>query len=137
MINQEAPGQFIKHYSPNIETFLFDFFSENEKQENDLFFKLEDLSNCVLLDFKETIKSKFKFPEKTFLKIFDFSIEGNENEVMHNIYSFLRDAENEKNAKFILICDLNKYMNDENNPNKPTLVDRINKASSSRRILYK
>jgi tRNA threonylcarbamoyl adenosine modification protein (Sua5/YciO/YrdC/YwlC family) len=135
--NREAPGQFIKHYSPNIETYLFDFFSENEneKTENDLILNIKDLSECVLLDFKETIKSKF--PEKTFLRIFDFSIKGCENEVMQNIYSFLREAENEKNAKFILICDLNKYLSDENNQNKPTLVDRINKASSSRRILFK
>ena len=88
-----------------------------------------------MLDFKEIIKNKF--PEKTFLKVFDFSVKGDEIEVMQNIYSFLREAETEKNAKFILICDLNKYMCDEDNPNKPTLVDRIMKASSSRKILYK
>jgi len=129
-INQEAPGQFIRHYSPNIDTYILEF----EERENNFDLKLNEseLKDCVVLDYLEIIKNRFA--DKKFLKVFDLSSTGDHVEVMHNLYNYLRLAEKERNPKYLLICNIDKYMGE--NPNKLTLVDRISKASSNRKIYF-
>lgn len=132
-INKEAPGQFLKHYSPHIDTYIFDF--EEACQENitkHFYVKGSELKDCVVLDYKQIIESKF--PKDKFKKILDLSPNGDHTETMHNLYNYLRLMENESNPKYLLLCDIEKYMPD--NPDKITLVDRVLKASSSRKIYY-
>jgi len=131
IINQEAPGQFIKHYSPNIDTYILDF---DDKIESLKEFKIYDVDfeYCVVLDYNGIIKNKFI--EKKFLKILDLSPTGKHVEVMHNLYNFLRLSEKEHNPKYLLLCNIEKYM--QENPDKFTLIDRISKASSNRKIYY-
>lgn len=129
-INQEAPGQFIKHYSPNIDTYILEF--EGSKSNINLTINEDEFKNCVLLDYRGIIKNRFQ--DKKFLRILDLSATGDHVEVMHNLYNFLRLAEKEQNPKYLLVCNIDKYM--EDNPDKSTLVDRISKASSNRMIFY-
>ncbi len=133
-LNQEAPGQFIKHYSPNIDTYILDFENDiiNGNSKDKMRIKDEDFENCVVLDYNEHIKKRFL--NKKFLRILDLSKKGNITEVMQNLYNHLRLAEKEENPKYLLLCDIEKYMPD--NPDKLTLIDRISKASSSRKIYY-
>lgn len=126
----EAPGQFIKHYSPNIDTYVFEF--EDIHHNSNMKITDEELENCVVIDFNGIIKNKFS--DKKFLNILDLSPSGDHFEVMLNLYNYLRLAEKENKPKYLLICDIDKYMQD--NPNKLTLVDRISKASSNRKIYY-
>lgn len=129
-INQEAPGQFIKHYSPNVDTYILEF-EKNESNLN-LILNEDEFEHCVVLDYRGIIKNKFA--ERKFMKVLDLSATGEHVEVMQNLYNFLRLAEKEKNPKYLLLCDIDKYM--EDNPDKLTLVDRISKASSNRKIYY-
>ncbi len=129
-INQEAPGQFIKHYSPNVDTYILEF---DQKESNlSLIIYEDEFKNCVVLDYQGIIKNKFA--NNMFLKVLDLSASGNHHEVMQNLYNFLRLAEKELNPKYLLLCNIDKYM--EDNPDKLTLVDRISKASSNRTIYY-
>ena len=134
-INQEAPGQFIKHYSPNVDTYIFEFDNEFDKNKNDnslLFLKSEDFEKCVVLDFNNKICKRFS--KDKFMKVYDLSCKGDSSEVMLNLYNFLRLAEKQNNPKYLLICNIEKYMSD--NRDKFTLVDRVSKASSNRKIFY-
>ena len=66
------------------------------------------------------LREKFLFPVENFLQLSKVS---NPIEVMSNIYDYLRVAEKFPCAKIIVLCDLNKHMQD--NEHKLTLVDRI------------
>ena len=125
---QEAPGQFIKHYSPLLDTYVI-----NENQdENDYFLDEKDFSSTVLLDFNGKIIKKYG---NLFGLYKDLSLNGSELEVMHNLYDYLRWAESLENAKTIIICDLEVHMKENNHLN--TFIDRIKKASSSKKIRIK
>lgn len=123
--DQEAPGQFIKHYSPLLDTYII------SEIEDDSSCKLEeqDFKTTVLIDFNGKMIIKYG---NIFGYYRDLSLSGSEDEVMHNLYDYLRWAESLENAKKIVICDLEIYMK-ENNHLK-TFVDRINKASSSKKV---
>ena len=123
-INQDAPGQFLKHYSPKLETYLY--------SGDDIKDYLEeiDLNNkMIFIDYKEIMKNKFLgkkgINEKNFLEL---SKDGNANTVMQNFYNYLHEAEKIEGMKYIIIIDLEKYMND--NSHKLTLLDRMWKAAS-------
>ena len=123
--DQEAPGQFIKHYSPLLDTYII------SEIEDDSSCKLEeqDFKTTVLIDFNGKMIIKYG---NIFGYYRDLSLSGSEDEVMHNLYDYLRWAESLENAKKIVLCDLEIYMK-ENNHLK-TFVDRINKASSSKKV---
>ena len=53
-VNQDAPGQFLKHYSPKLETYLYSGDDIKEYLEE---IKLND--KIVFIDYKEIMKSKF------------------------------------------------------------------------------
>jgi L-threonylcarbamoyladenylate synthase len=120
-IDQEAPGQFIKHYSPKLDTYILDTSELNVLQ-----IKPEE---CVIIDYKGILNKQFTNKFTTYL---DLSPSGDAEEVMHNIYDYLRKAESVESAKLILICDIQTHM--EDNKHKHTLVDRVLKASSHRKI---
>lgn len=121
---QEAPGQFLKHYSPLLDTFVIE-----ERDNCSCSLSENEFKYTVLLDFNGKMKEKFG---NIFGFYKDLSLNGSEDEVMHNLYDYLRWAESMNNAKKILICDLEIYMKESQH--LETFVDRIKKASSSKRI---
>ena len=123
--NQECPGQFIKHYSPLIPTYIFDFLSQNKIEK-------EAITKSVIIDFNEQIKSLIDKDFKP-LKFLDLSSNGATDEALTNLYDFLRQAEEIKNAEFIILPDLKKIL-DNNDKYKLIMVDRIEKASSGNTI---
>ena len=123
-VNQDAPGQFLKHYSPKLETYLYSGDDIKEYLEE---LKLND--KIVFIDYKEIMKNKFMgkkgIKENNFLEL---SKEGDATKVMQNFYNYLHLAEKMEGMQYIIIIDLEKYMND--NSHKLTLLDRMWKAAS-------
>ena len=123
-VNQDAPGQFLKHYSPKLETYLYSGDDIKEYLEE---IKLNN--KIVFIDYKEIMKSKFigkkGIKENNFLEL---SKEGDATKVMQNFYNYLHLAEKMEGMQYIIIIDLEKYMND--NSHKLTLLDRMWKAAS-------
>ena len=123
-INQDAPGQFLKHYSPKLETYLYG--GEDIKD----YLKEIKLSNeIVFIDYRGIMKNKFLnkngIEENNFLEL---SKGGDINMVMKNFYSYLHKAEQYNNKKYIIIIDLEKYMDE--NAHKLTILDRMWKAAA-------
>ena len=127
-INQDAPGQFLKHYSPKLETYLY-----SGDDIKDYLEEIELNNNMVFIDYKEIMKNKFLgkkgIKENNFL---DLSKDGNPNTAMQNFYNYLHEAEKLEGMKYIIIIDLEKYMND--NSHKLTLLDRMWKAASFKKV---
>ena len=123
-INQSAPGQFLKHYSPKLETYLY-----SGDDIKDYLAEIELNDKMVFIDYKEIMKKKYLgkkgICEKNFLEL---SKEGDANIAMKNFYNYLHEAEKIPNMKYIVIIDLEKYM--EENSHKLTLLDRMWKAAS-------
>jgi len=121
---QEAPGQFIKHYSPVLDTYVIE-----ERNECSYSLTQNEFDSTVLLDYSGKIREKYG---EIFGFYKDLSVNGSEDEVMHNLYDYLRWAEGMQNAKKIVLCDLAIYMKESQH--LETFDDRIKKASSSKRI---
>ena len=123
-INQEAPGQFLKHYSPKLETFLY-----SGDNIDDYIVELNVSDKMIFIDYKEIMFKKFNgvkgVNKNNFLELSKF---GDGNVAMKNFYNFLHEAENVPNMKYIIIIDLEKYMDEHSH--KLTLLDRMWKASS-------
>lgn len=91
----EAPGQFLKHYSPKIETKLFSQKSSAETKVD------KDLKIC-LIDFGSKnihLKDKVEFYE-------DLSVNRDIKEAMTRLYFLLRTAEGRKGLDLIVITDI-------------------------------
>lgn len=129
-LDQEAPGQFIKHYSPKLDTFILD---EDETENILKISKLSSPSEIVFIDYAKLLFKKFS--DYKFTNFFELSEKSSPEEVMLNLYDYLRAAEKVEGAKVIVLCDLHKYMLD--NPHKVTLVDRVLKAAAFRKINLK
>jgi tRNA threonylcarbamoyl adenosine modification protein (Sua5/YciO/YrdC/YwlC family) len=127
-INQDAPGQFLKHYSPKLETYLY-----SGDDVKDYLDEIELSDKIVFIDYKEIMKNKFLgkkgIKEKNFLEL---SKDGNADTVMQNFYNYLHEAEKIEGMKYIIIIDLEKYMDE--NSHKLTLLDRMWKAASFKKV---
>ena len=127
-INQSAPGQFLKHYSPKLETYLY-----SGDDIKDYFDEIEINNKMVFIDYKEIMKKKFLgkkgINENNFLEL---SKEGDSTIAMKNFYNYLHEAENFSNMKYIIIIDLEKFMHE--NSHKLTLLDRMWKAASFKKV---
>ena len=123
-INQDAPGQFLKHYSPKLETYLY-----SGDDIKDYLTEIELSDKMAFIDYKEIMKKKFLgkkgIKENNFLEL---SKEGDANIALKNFYIYLHEAEKITDMKYIIIIDLEKYMNE--NSHKLTLLDRMWKAAS-------
>lgn len=126
--DQEAPGQFIKHYSPKLDTYILD----EEELDNVLNISEYKPEEIVYLDYNKILFNKFSLFSNNFLEL---SEKGNPEEAMLNLYDSLRAAEKKENAKLIVLCDLSKHMIDS--PHKNTLVDRVLKAAAYKKINLK
>ena len=122
---QIAPGFFIKHYSPNIDTFLLNrtnsLIKENKKQ---IMF-----NDCVLIDFGgmfESIKSKL-------FKYYDCSPCKDVFEAINNLYDQLHLAEKEK-CNLILINNfyLNKVEGLKNEEHLDAIYERIFRSAGGK-----
>ena len=123
-INQDAPGQFLKHYSPKLETYLYD--GDDVK---DYLVEIEITNKMVFIDYKEIIKKQYLGKKGiTEINFLELSKEGDPNIVMKNFYNYLHEAEKIPDMKYIIIIDLEKYMDE--NSHKLTLLDRMWKAAS-------
>ena len=127
-INQDAPGQFLKHYSPKLQTYLY-----SDEDLKDFVEEIKINDKMIFIDYKEIMKNKFlgkyEIKEKNFLEL---AKDGNPNTVMQNFYNSLHEAEKKEGMKYIIIIDLEKYMDD--NSHKLTLLDRIWKAAAFKKV---
>lgn len=144
--SKEAPGQFNKHYSPLISTYICKFNKMTSKLSNNKLIKCIDLTsevakNAVIIDYNKSIinyidtikKEKLVIDYKP-LEYYDLSPNNISFDAQKNLYKYLREAEKVKNAQLILVPDFENIL-DKENPYKSTLVDRVEKASSFN-ILY-
>ena len=93
--NLEAPGQFLRHYSPDISSFLYQGELSADK----------DISRAIVLDFGKvnaSLKSRA-------LHYLDLSESGDLLEAIHNVFDALRWAETNTDAEYVLITDLVHY----------------------------
>jgi tRNA threonylcarbamoyl adenosine modification protein (Sua5/YciO/YrdC/YwlC family) len=111
--SQISPGQYIRHYSPNIPTYMM---GDGKKL---------DVTKCAIIDLGKTLvhlKGKA-------IKYTDLSEKGDVLEAIGNIYNALREAECFTDANAVLISDLIKgaVINKEH---LASLSDRIYRAAS-------
>ena len=118
-----CPGQILKHYSPNLDTYLLRMTNDNIEKED----WIPDLNDCVIIDFNSHL---LKFKDEC-LSYKDLSIKGDSREGLRNLYSILRYAEKVVNAKYILIYDIGGINDGEY---IPCLYDKIFRASSGKII---
>ena len=121
--NLEAPGQFLRHYSPDIESYLFSGEISREKLQ---------LKESVLIDFAGTFKDK-----KTDAKYYvDLSTSGDYLEAVANIYEVLRWAENTDAESILIInllaCQMTLTERSKGQEHIEALFDRIFRATSGR-----
>lgn len=90
--NLEAPGQFLRHYSPDIDSFLF-----TGKVPDDF-----DISTVVMLDFGGIFAKEYQSLVKYYR---DLSSKGDYLEAIARIYDDLRWAETKQDAKCVLITN--------------------------------
>ena len=115
-----APGQFLRHYSPDIVSYLFT--GETQK----------DISKAIILDFGQ-ILSRFRPQAKYY---YDMSEEGDFLQAIHRVYDALRWAETNTDAEYVLITDLIHFKGSfsaENNQgleHLDALFDRLFRATS-------
>ena len=105
-IETESPGQFLKHYSPNLDSYIL------KKGNSDFKTSLEsnsevNLTKSILIDFGTAFKSM----KDDFGIYLDLSPEGDLREAMKNYYSFLRGVEEKEDMTRIFIVDLNENKN--------------------------
>lgn len=118
----DSPGQLLTHYSPIIESFILSKNISTEDKIQKFDEKMRKFS--VLIDFE----GKYVNFKNEMLCYFDLSSKGSIFEAGRNLFSYLREAENIKNAKYILMTDL--YPHD--NETKKALFDRIYRAASGK-----
>jgi L-threonylcarbamoyladenylate synthase len=113
-ISSEAPGQLIKHYSPNIETYLLDI----------------GLHGSFVCDVSEAALIKFNVPEiDNYKSVISLSETGDVQEAINNFYECLRWGE-VQGVKCIVI-GLNALIGDH----ALALWDRIYRATSKRAVV--
>ena len=123
----EGPGQFLRHYSPDIVSYLFT--GEDAISRSDI-----KLQEAVLLDFSKTfahLKGGVKYYH-------DLSPDGDFLEAINKVYDILRWAETNQDASCVLIinildlfqartCDTQSHKGSEH---MEALFDRLFRATS-------
>ena len=130
---EDHPGSSIKHYSPDIPTFLFNFINFNDSLLPGADEKINEsikkstkyfLENCACVDFNKT---HFNYRDK-FGAYVDLSEDNDVKEAIFNLYNVLHQLNNISSINRILIT--NHISNKEGLFN--TLYDRIYRASSGK-----
>jgi len=126
----EAPGQLLKHYSPNCETYLLN----TQYREGQLTSLEVDLSKTGLLDFGSQLKSisgRFGF-------YLDLSEEGDFTMAMKNLYNALRLAEN-SGISSVLLLNIEQIYGRQKliDPFFETVYDKMYRSSSGKTVTLK
>ena len=122
-----APGQLLKHYSPEVDCKLLlkkDFVAEGSELSS------IDKSKLAVIDFSGT----FSELQPNALKYVDLSPEGDFKEALHNLYQSLRDCEVSDGVNQILVC----YTDTGYSPGEygATLFDKIYRSASGQQCFY-
>ncbi|CAD8206417.1 unnamed protein product [Paramecium pentaurelia] len=130
--SMEAPGQFLKHYSARINSFIVTFQQINIGQEIDL-----DLKESVIIDFGQELRNRIVNIDETKYK--SLSINYDAKEAMFNLYDSLRWAELQQGAKQILLYDFDTVINQkvQYDENILSIQDKIFRSASGQKIYYK
>jgi len=91
--NLEAPGQFLRHYSPDIPAYLY---------RGEISMEGVTLEESVLLDFGGLHVDK----KDTVKEYLDLSADADIFEAINKVYDYLRLAETNKQAKTVLMTDI-------------------------------
>lgn len=150
--DKECPGLFRKHYSPIIPTYLYSNNINGEKCKNLFKFLFDKNTKIGIIDFNEYIKNSLNIESEIIfnldlvseLYLSDISTINTiiTDEVslakiaLGNIYDCLRNAEKYLNKVDILLLPFIDEILSDQNPYKPTLLDRVLKASSSNLFEY-
>ena len=127
----EAPGQFLRHYAPNLPSYMLNKQRLN-KEEGSIPLSI---SKCVFLDFKSeniTIKDKVSL-------YLDLSEKGDFVEAINRVYDYLRISETQEEGEMVLITDLFNLSSDEtlhssHKEHASALADRLFRAVSGKSI---
>ncbi|EAL68079.1 hypothetical protein DDB_G0278955 [Dictyostelium discoideum AX4] len=129
---QEAPGQLLTHYAPDIQTFILDNILNSENDNNNNNNKNNDnsldLKECVYIDFGNQLPNEFK---NQCLAYRDLSENKNILEAANQLFAVLRWSENQEGAKIILLPDLRKEPF-KSLDNSEAVFDRIFRAASGK-----
>lgn len=122
-----APGQLLKHYSPEVDCKLFvqrDVILEDAKPLH------VDLSKAAIIDFGQS----FKHLSGDVGAYFDLSTRGDFAEALHNLYQLLRDCEQTAGISLILVCY--KDQGYDQGGFGSTLFDKIYRSASGQQCIY-
>ena len=120
--NLEAPGQFLRHYSPDIVSYLFTGEEAITRPEI-------TLSTSVIIDFAAT----FAAHQPAAKYYYDLSIDGDFNEAISRVYDVLRWAETKSDASCVLIInllELSAKFDGAGKEHMEALFDRLFRATS-------
>ena len=126
-----APGQYIKHYSPNLPTYIFGDFSNDDKVEK---ITMEELSRSVIVDLNFELEFLDKHCKHSFFDFYKTIKNAGEK-----LYLFLREAEKIPDVDRILISNMSD-LKDEGVYNYfdedrlPAIVDKINRATCGKKL---
>ena len=117
----EGPGQFLRHYAPNIESYLFDGKLTDENLT---------LKDSVLIDYNGLMKHL----EPEVNHYIDMSSRGSFLEAVKELYDVLRWSETKTDSKSVLIANVLKITKTEGegNEHRDALFDRIYRATSGK-----
>lgn len=132
-IGQEAPGQAVTHYAPDIPTYIISSyeFNNNNVHANKKIITAAELAAVVIIDFG----GKMKALEKKCLAYRDLSSLSSANEGANKLFETLRWAESCPGASQVFLSSINNH-NNSDKYTKPTddltdgLADRIFRAGS-------
>nr|CCA27207.1 conserved hypothetical protein [Albugo laibachii Nc14] len=121
--NQEAPGQLLKHYAPDVETHLIQICSDSN-QNCALLTAEFDLAECVILDVNRQLAP---FEAKS-LAYRDLSKDGDITKASQLIFEALRWSESVPKAKKVLMADIEHI----SHQHTAALRDRMFRAASGK-----
>jgi len=131
IVGQEAPGQAITHYAPDIPTYIISSYEINNHDNIDTNKKIitsKDLASIVIIDFGGKMISL----ERHCLAYKDLSSSSSANEGANKLFETLRWAETCSGARQVFLPKINQdnSNNDDNDDLSDGLADRILRAGS-------
>ena len=134
---EEAPGQHLKHYAPDVPATLVEIVdsssnnnNNNNNDDDDSITPLEsmDLSTSVILDFN----SNLLWLKDKCLEYRDLSLKGDMSEVAASLFSSLRWSETVEGATNVYVVEINDQLNEHEH--RDAVKDKLFRAASGRKI---
>lgn len=126
--NAEAPGQFVKHYAPKIDSYVLWPVKEGSVRLLSEF----DLSKSVLIDFGNVNKT-LEHRVRAYLTL---SESADIKQAMYKFYYLLREAEDIEGTSHIFITDIEHHQNAVQTGNEylDALFDKIYRSCSGKKV---